>query len=130
MNQRLIMVGVGLVVVLLVVRGVMSRPTTGDEVAVDTTGASGSTRAAGGPTAKPGSPPTPSGPTVTPVSIQLQGTAVAVQRRPLVLLNPSTVRQGSSVGVTGSGFDPGATVDVVVKQQASDQGDAITFIQI
>jgi hypothetical protein len=55
---------------------------------------------------------------------------VAVERRPLVLLNPSTVRQGSSLGVTGSGFDPGATVDIFVKQQESDGGDAIAFVQV
>src|SRR5215472_11185238 len=132
MKQRLILVGAGLVVVLLIVRAVTSRPSSGDEVAVDTTGASGSSRGAGGPLGKPGAAgaATPSGPTVTPVSIQLQGTAVAVQRRPLVLLNPSTVRQGSSVGVTGSGFDPGGTVDVIVKQQETDKGDPITFVQI
>jgi nucleoid-associated protein YgaU len=129
MKQRLILVGAGLLVVFLVVRTVISRPGSGDEVAVDTTGASGSSRGVGKPGAS-GIPPTPSGPTVTPVSIQIQGTAVAVQRRPLVLLNPSTVRQGSSVGVTGSGFDPGATVDVFVKQQENDKGDAITFVQI
>src|SRR5215510_10716324 len=132
MKQRLILVGAGLVVVLLIVRAVTSRPSSGDEVAVDTTGASGSSRGVGGPLGKPGAAgvATPSGPTVTPVSIQLQGTAVAVQRRPLVLLNPSTVRQGSSVGVTGSGFDPGGTVDVIVKQQETDKGDPITFVQI
>src|SRR5215471_490617 len=132
MKQRLILVGAGLVVVLLIVRAVTSRPSSGDEVAVDTTGASGSSRGAGGPLGKPGAAgaATPSGPTVTPVSIQLQGTAVAVQRRPLVLLNPSTVRQGSSVGVTGSGFDPGATVDLYVKQQASDSVDPLTFVQV
>ena len=62
--------------------------------------------------------------------VQIQGTAVSIEAKPLLLLNPSTVRQGSSVGVTGSGFDPGATVDIYVKQQASDSVDPLTFIQV
>src|SRR5207302_8710046 len=72
----------------------------------------------------------PSGPTPTPVVVQIQGTAISIQAKPLLLLNPSTVRQGSSVGVTGSGFDPGATVDIYVKQQASDSVDPLTFVQV
>jgi LysM repeat protein len=62
--------------------------------------------------------------------VQIQGTAVSIEARPLVLLNPSTVRQGSSVGVAGSGFDPGATLDIYVKQQESDQVDPLTFVQV
>jgi nucleoid-associated protein YgaU len=62
--------------------------------------------------------------------VQIQGTAVSIEARPLVLLNPSTVRQGSSVGVTGSGFDPGATLDIYVKQQVSDAVDPLTFVQV
>src|SRR5207253_10888558 len=72
----------------------------------------------------------PSGPTPTLVVVQIQGTAVSIQAKPLVLLNPSAVRQGSSVGVTGSGFDPGATVDIYVKQQAADSVDPLTFVQV
>jgi nucleoid-associated protein YgaU len=146
MNQRLILIALGVVVVLVIVRTVTARPGNGDEVAVDTTGASA--RARGSPGATPAANsrtpaaasgtagtnalgvPTPGGATSTPLVVQIQGTAIAVQRKPLVLLNPSTVRQGSSLGVTGSGFDPGATVDVFVKQKESDNGDAITFVQI
>lgn len=142
MKQRLILIAVGLLAVIALIRTVVSRPGTGDEVAVDTTGATG--RGAGTPATKgqptvPASGATatalavlavPSGPTPTPLVVQIQGTSIAVERKPLVLLNPSTVRQGSSLGVTGSGFDPGGTVDVVVKQQAADQGDAITFVQV
>jgi hypothetical protein len=57
-------------------------------------------------------------------------TSVASNRRPLVLLNPGTVRQGSNVGISGSGFDPGAVVDLLFKRKESDQGDTITFVQI
>jgi LysM repeat protein len=147
MKQRLILIAVGLLAVLAVIRTVVGRPGTGDEVAVDTTGAT--SRRAGTPTTTGAAAKgqatgpvsaatatalaalaTPSGPTPTPLVVQIQGTSIAVERKPLVLLNPSTVRQGSSLGVTGSGFDPGGTVDVVVKQQATDQGEAITFVQV
>jgi nucleoid-associated protein YgaU len=142
MKQRLMMIGVGLLAVIAIVRTVVSPPGGGDEVAVDTTGASG--RGARTPVATTGTAgtkpagvgtstsalATPAGPTSTPLVVQVLGTSIAVERKPLVLLNPSTVRQGSSLGVTGSGFDAGATVDVVVKQQPADKGEAITFVQI
>lgn len=148
MRQRLILIGAGLVLVIVVVRLIIARPGTGDEVAVDTTGASA--RAAGAVRLTPGAangtqsaaatPPggtpgataalKPGAPTPTPVVVQIQGTAVSIQAKPLLLLNPSTVRQGSSVGVTGSGFDPGATVDIYVKQQVADSVDPLTFVQV
>src|SRR6266480_2434187 len=122
MKQRLILIAVGLLALVAIVRTIVARPSSGDEVAVDTTGASGArTPVSGKPVAVGGSTitaVTPSAPTSTPLVVQVLGTSIAVERKPLVLLNPSTVRQGSSLGVTGSGFDPGATVDVVVKQQA------------
>jgi LysM repeat protein len=143
MKQRLIVIGAGLALLAVVVRLVMSRPGTGEDVAVDTTGASAkagavarATPGAQQPTvASAGTPgPTlvakPAGPTPTPVVVQIQGTAISIEAKPLLLLNPSTVRQGSSVGVAGSGFDPGATVDIYVKQQASDSVDPLTFVQV
>src|SRR5438067_7081957 len=147
MKQRLILVGAGLVLVIVVVRLVLARPGAGDDVAVDTTGASAQAGASARRTptagsadqnaatpaaATPGATTVakPSGPTPTPVVVQIQGTAISIQAKPLLLLNPSTVRQGSSVGVTGSGFDPGATVDIYVKQQVADSVDPLTFIQV
>ena len=147
MNQRLVLIGAaGLVLVIVGVRLVMARPSTSD-VAVDTTGASAQPGAAarltpGAPggaqtatTSASGTPGAalavkPGGTTTTAVLVQIQGTAVSIQAKPLLLLNPSTVRQGSSVGVTGSGFDPGATVDIFVKQQVSDAVDPLTFVQV
>ena len=147
MKQRLILIGAGLVLVIVVARLVIARPGATDEVAVDTTGASAQAGASTHPTASAGSAAQnaatpaaatpgattvakPSGPTPTPVVVQIQGTAVSIQAKPLLLLNPSTVRQGSSVGVTGSGFDPGATVDIYVKQQVADSVDPLTFVQV
>ena len=143
MKQKLIFIGAGLVVLVVAARLVMAQSSSGD-VAVDTTGASAdSSSAAAGtpaPTARsivqangtPGATPAskPAGPTPTPVVVQIQGTAVSVQAKPLLLLNPSTVRQGSSVGVAGSGFDPGSVVDIYVKQQVDDTVDPLTFVQV
>ena len=147
MRQRVIVIGTGVVLLIVVGRLVMSRGSTSGDVAVDTTGASAQSSGSGQVTtvASPaaqqagtsgtGTPGAtlvskPGGPTPTPVVVQIQGTAVSIEAKPLLLLNPSTVRQGSSVGVTGSGFDPGATVDIYVKQQASDSVDPLTFVQV
>jgi nucleoid-associated protein YgaU len=140
MKLRLILIGAGVVLLLVVARVIISRPGSGEDVAVDTTGASAQTvRAAVGSTPAVANPaPTlgvaaaakPGGPTLTPVVVQIQGTAVSIEAKPLLLLNPSTVRQGSSVGVTGTGFDPGTTVDIYVKQQVSDSVDPLTFVQV
>jgi nucleoid-associated protein YgaU len=142
MKQKLIFIGAGLVVLIVAARLVMAQSSSG-EVAVDTTGASAAGRATASPpgaTASsivqpkgtPGGMPAakPTDPTPTPVVVQIQGTAVSVQAKPLLLLNPSTVRQGSSVGVAGSGFDPGAVVDIYVKQQVDDSVDPLTFVQV
>jgi hypothetical protein len=46
-----------------------------------------------------------------------------------VLLNPAKARPGSTVGVTGSGFDPGSTIDLFLKHQQSDAGKNLGFVQ-
>jgi hypothetical protein len=84
----------------------------------------------GAAAAIPTAVPTPAQPTPTPVVLQLQGTNISVVRKPLLLLNPSTVRQGSSIGVSGGGFDAGATIDLVTKQKDDDKGTPITFVQV
>ena len=47
----------------------------------------------------------------------------------LLLLNPSIVRQGTSMGVTGTGFDPGSTVDLAVTQQQAGPGQAVSYVR-
>src|SRR5689334_15459324 len=100
MKQRLIMVAAGLVAVLVVGRIILTSAGGGGEVAVDTTGASAQN--GGSPSRGPQVGRTPATtlvagpPTPTPLVVQIQGTAVSIEARPLVLLNPSTVRQGSS----------------------------------
>src|SRR5437660_12842622 len=98
MKQRLIVVGAGLVVLLVITRIGLTRTSSGGEVAVDTTGASAqggapSTRnGIGTQTAVAATGRTPSIPltnsrTPTPLVVQIQGTAVSIAAKPLVLLN-------------------------------------------
>ena len=47
----------------------------------------------------------------------------------LVLLNPGIVRQGTSMGVNGSGFDPRSTVDLAITQALAQPGQVISFVQ-
>ena len=153
MRRWLIVVGIGVVGALAVVRLVLAgAPSAGPgDVAVDTTGASAAeaTSSVSTPTtdatteplaaeltslvpnAAAATPvPTPAQPTPTPVVLQLQGTNISTVRKPLLLLNPSAVREGSTIGVTGSGFAAGITVDLIVKQKADDKGTPITFVQV
>src|SRR5689334_20122594 len=135
MGVRIAVAVIGLLIAVALVRAFLPGSRGGEDVAVDTTGASagpgGPVRGpAAGATAAPAATPTPGPPTVTPVTVAVQGTVSAAVRKPLVLLNPGTVRQGSSVGISGSGFDAGAVIDLLFKRKEIDQGDAITFVQI
>src|SRR6266700_2300698 len=68
-------------------------------------------------------------PTSTPLSKHVTPVVpVNLTSGALILLNPGIVRQGTSMGVTGSGFDPGATVDLAVKPRLSDIGQVVTFV--
>jgi hypothetical protein len=149
MKTRIIFIGAGVVAALVVLRLVLagSSVSTPGDVAVDTTGASAQSTAtsrqavAAAPTAEPtpaSEQPTPSAaatdsaaaePIAAP-QVQVSGTAVSVERKPLLLLNPTTVRQGSSIGVTASGFDAGATVDLVLKRNAGDDSNQLTSMEV
>ena len=61
-------------------------------------------------------------PTITPT------VSSSITSKTLILLNPSMVRQGTSMGVTGTGFDAHATVDVFVKQRQSDPRQLLNFV--
>ena len=54
---------------------------------------------------------------------------IVTDRQAFILLNPATVRPGSSVGVTGSGFDAGAQIDFTLKRKKDDKGQEIGFVQ-
>ncbi|MGH2461032.1 MAG: hypothetical protein ACRDIY_19415 [Chloroflexota bacterium] len=75
--------------------------------------------------ALPSSTPTSVVPTPTPIA----ASQLVTSSSPLVLLNPSSARPGSTIGVTGSGFDAGTTVDITLKHQKDDTGKALGFVQ-
>ena len=105
MNRgKLLWIGLVGVVALSVVFGVFSQ--ISGNVAINTRGSRT-------PRATPA--------TITPVSAP--GTTAGA----LILLNPGVVRQGVSMGVTGTGFKPRATIDVLVKQRRSDIGQPISL---
>ena len=94
--------------------------------AVNTTGVSTHQATTSSPPIPTPAPATPSPPVTvhgTPVG------PVGLTTGTLILLNPGIVRQGTSMGVTGSGFDPRATVDLAIKQQPSDTGQVVSFVQ-
>src|SRR5262245_42042804 len=134
MGVRIAVAVVGILIAVALVRAFLPGSGGSGDVAIDTTGASagpgGLLRGGAGATAVPAATSTPGPPTVTPVTVAVQGTVTTAARKPLVLLNPGTVRQGSSVGISGSGFDAGAVIDLMFKRKETDQGEAITFVQI
>ena len=67
--------------------------------------------------------------TNTPKPVQIGNNQFSSTPGPLILLNPGVVRQGTAVGVTGSGFDPGAVIDLTVKRAGSATALASTFVQ-
>src|SRR5579859_1196275 len=79
------------------------------------------------PPARPDTSQPPALATPTPISAvptpsPIPASQLVTTHEPLVLLNPSSARPGSTVGVTGSGFTPGMTVDVYLKHRIDDQG--------
>ncbi|HEX8861365.1 MAG TPA: hypothetical protein VGC06_20165, partial [Actinomycetes bacterium] len=131
MRWKVLSVLGGLLALLLVGRLVAGSFNSSE--AVDTTGASArrANSAADTPvrSASPAARATSSGPTPTTVVVQVAGPGVQVQSKPILLLNPSSVRPGSTIGVAGSGFDPGSTLDLFLKQREGDQADPATFVQ-
>jgi nucleoid-associated protein YgaU len=54
---------------------------------------------------------------------------VSAVTKPLLVLSPKIVRQSASIGLWGSGFPRGATIDIFLKQKVSDIVDPVTFVQ-
>jgi hypothetical protein len=125
---RTILIGGGVVVVLIVVGFIVANPqgllanfTGGGGGQVAVTGGNGQPVTAvptGGSTAEP---------TLAP--IQLPTGQVLPANGPIVLLNPATVKPGSSIGAVGTGFTPGSTITFTLKRNASDKGTDLGFVQ-
>lgn len=71
----------------------------------------------------------PSVATPTPNTVLVGNKPITATPGPLILLNPGVVRQGTSVGVAGSGFDPGSVIDLSIKRQGATTVLASTFVQ-
>jgi len=122
-NRRKLLVTVlGALVVLAVVVGALNQ-SAGSEL-LKMAGI-GSQQATPLPTTTP-LPSSTSLPTSTP---SVKGTSTTLAPGPLILLNPGVVRQGTSFNVMGSGFDAKATIDLVLKRQATGSTLASTFAQ-
>src|SRR5260370_7968858 len=76
----------------------------------------------------PSTTPLPSSTSLPTSTPSVNGTSTALVG-PLILLNPGVVRQGTSFNVMGSGFDAKATIDLVLKRQATGSTLASTFVQ-
>ncbi|HEX6477887.1 MAG TPA: zinc ribbon domain-containing protein [Ktedonobacteraceae bacterium] len=112
---KLLWIGLAGIVGISVLFGIFSQ--SSGNGAVNTTGTNTS------PTSSTTQPsPAPATPRTTPTTAS-NNTAGA-----LVLLNPGVVRQGVSMGVTGTGFKPRATIDVLIKQRKSDPGQPISLV--
>jgi hypothetical protein len=117
-RRNLLLIVVGVIVVISVAFGMFNR--SSGSGAVNTTGQS---------TPLPTSTSISKRATPTPEVTATTGVPANVTAGALILLNPGIVRPGTSMGVTGSGFHPRATVDLAIKQQLSGQGQVVTFVQ-
>src|SRR5258708_6408359 len=116
---KLLLIVLGGIVAISVVFGMLNR--SAGSGAVDTTGATHQSTASI-PT------PTPAPATPIPTVHPKLGGPTTVTPGVLILLNPRIVRQGTSTELTGSGFDPRATIDLTIKQRASDPGQVVTSV--
>jgi hypothetical protein len=123
-RQRRWLMGLGAVVGIVAVLHFATGHSSQD-TAVDTTGASSAT-------AQPSSsaaPATPGG--AAPNHPRAQHTLITIDGRavngdgPILLLSPGLVRPGAHAAATGFGFDPGTSVDLVLKSRESDRGSTV-----
>src|SRR5215469_7752509 len=109
-SRRLTIIVAGLVILsAFIARIVMIGSGGVSDSVVDTTGTSANARARATATSR------------TP-----QATAAA---QPLLVLSSNTVRQGTSVDIFGSGFPGSATVNIYLKQQASDNVNPVAVVE-
>ena len=78
---------------------------------------------AGQPQASVSASPSPS----PPRRITLGGHSVPAGGQPIILLSPGLVAPGGQVSVQGSGFDPGAAVEVRLLAKRSSQGTKVAM---
>ena len=65
----------------------------------------------------------------TPATVTLGAATISAGGEPVLLLNPGLVAPGGQVGVQGSGFDPGAMVDVLLQTAGSEEGTEVAMAE-
>jgi hypothetical protein len=93
--KRVVLTAVGLLVVFSAARAIISGFGGG---AVDVTGQGGGNGSSASPTPRP--------------TAEIDGQKIPANQGPVALLNPGLAQPGATIGVEGSGFDPGSDVDV------------------
>ena len=75
-------------------------------------------------------PTAPESPPATGSPVADQPPVIATERSPLLLLNPAAAAPGSAIGVAGSGFDAGSTIDLfMLKNEQDEEGTSLGFAQ-
>jgi len=124
-RRRNIIIAAVVIVVLVVASRVIAGGGLGQPQEIQPQGpASGSP---GSSTPRAGSQ-TPS-PGQQPEALPFDPSQMATAPGPLVLLNPSSGTRGSAVGVSGSGFDPGETIDIYVRAPENSKPQDLGFAQ-
>ncbi len=114
-RRKLLFWGTASVVTVAVIISYALRIPSSGGTAVDTTGNS--------------SKPAPTATSAAPAPPQSAGGTISGDHAPFILLNPSVVRQGSSMAALGNNFSPRAIVDFYLKQNAADPGTLLSFVQ-
>lgn len=139
-RSSLLFIAVGSLFVVMVVARLLLRPSGSGEVALDTTGLSAPTASATSGVPMSGTPEplrtpslvieaTPTSGPITPVVVEVDGRTLDLSQSPIILLNPTAIRRGAAMGISGSGFDGDSIIDFVAKRDASDGGEPLTFVQ-
>ena len=131
MSMRYILLAVGAIIVFSIVGSAIARPggeapRPSDVVDVGE-GTPASEATPGRSTDQPAKAEPAAQPSPTPREIRATGLA---QQGPILLLNPASAKPGSSIGVSGGGFDAGATVDLFLKRSTNDANpQGLGFVQ-
>jgi hypothetical protein len=133
-RRRLNWKTVAVVVVALLVVGPFARQLFAQvgpqEKAVDTTGSGRGNQPSAGTPATPASGAATGRKGSKRSTVDLGGQAIPAGSTPTILLNPGLVRPGTTVGVSGFGFDPGGLVDVSLVRVGSSTGTGVATAKV
>ena len=79
--------------------------------------------------ARPGAAGDSNGVSLRPDASPAPSPGVSVSARPLLVINPRSVRHGDSISVWGSHFPVGATVAIYLKEDASDNVNPVSVVE-